>query len=170
VDVSNEPDTSRPYGFNEFLRFISMKSYKMLKILSLWIHFTAAGYFRFKCNKNFDYRKVLKINTLRDINSAGSTESRMSKYFRVHQVNILDIWCNITRYFVSHFTANYSHISSGFSRWILRIFFRVSNCQLRRCSVLRLTVNIHDITPAVSLYFVPRFTANYLDISSGVIR
>ena len=39
-----------------------MKSYKMIKILSLWINFTAAGQFRIKCNKNLDYEKVLKIN------------------------------------------------------------------------------------------------------------
>ena len=50
----------------------------------------------------------------------------MSKYFWASQVNILDIWCNITRYFVSHFTANYFDISSGFLRWILRIFCRMS--------------------------------------------
>ena len=31
-------------------------------------------------------------------------------------------------------------------------------------------MNIHDITSAVSRYFVSRFTANNLDISSGVIR
>jgi len=44
----------------------------------------------------------------------------MSKYCRASQVNIQDIWCEVTRYFVSRFTANYFDISSGFSRWILR--------------------------------------------------
>ena len=92
----------------------------------------------------------------------------MSKYFRASQVNILDIWCDITRYFVSRVMANCFDISAGFSPWILRIFCRTFHCQLPRYSVLRLTVNIHDITSAVLRYFVSRFTANYVDISSGV--
>ena len=94
----------------------------------------------------------------------------MSIYCRASQVNILDIWCDITRHFVSHFTAKYFDISPGLSRWILRIFWRTSVSYVDFWSCVSLWIFTILRQSAVSRYFVSRFTANYLEISSGVIR
>lgn len=92
----------------------------------------------------------------------------MSKYCRVSQVNILDICSNVTRYFVSRFTANYFHIfqashpntsdiSVHISLSVTSIFIPASHCEYSRFYVCHLTINYLDILSLVSLWIISTF-------------